>query len=232
MQPLSGEHVLFDPSSDRLEHGADCADGVGGGGQGHGHALEGVAFAKSVERLMRAELLVDEHGQQAGAGPASRDHVERRRCLADRLAVTTGKLLADGLHDLPLTWDHFERGGDVLPQLAKPGPAAALAGAGRIQHDPLTGQVLWEGGADLGPLAFKAFNRRGLGQRLLGSDLCFAGVDGQLLEGEGHLIGDESAALGLLAVDLPLELGDAQRLMGDQSLVVRGPGLGDGELSP
>ena len=88
-------------------------------------------------------------------------------------------------------WDHFERGGDILPQLTKPGPAAAFTGAGRIQHDPLAGQVLWESGADLGPLAFKAFDRTGLGQRLLGGELCFAGVNGQLLEDVGHLIGDK-----------------------------------------
>ena len=222
MQPFSGEHVLFDPPSDRLEHGADCADSVGGGGQGDGYAFEGVAFAKPVERLMRAELLADEHGQKAETGPASGDDMERRRGLADRLTVTARELLADGLHHLPLTRDHLECGGDILAQLTKPGPAAALAGGGWIQHDPLPGQVLWKGGADLGAPAFKAFNRRGLGQRLLGGEFRFAGVDSQLLEGEDHLIGEEGAALGLLAVDLPLELGDTQRLMGDQSLVARG----------
>ena len=50
---------------------------------------------------MLAELLEQHHRQQAWPGPAAGDHMERRRRLADLLAVAAGELLADVLDHLP-----------------------------------------------------------------------------------------------------------------------------------
>jgi hypothetical protein len=52
--------------------------------------------------------------------------MERRRRLADLLAVAAGKLLADVLDHLPLPWGDLQRFGDVLAQLAQPLDNAAL----------------------------------------------------------------------------------------------------------
>ena len=58
---------------DRLQHRAAGADLIGQRRQAQGHAFAGVALGLAVERLMLAELLEQDHRQQAGAGPASRD---------------------------------------------------------------------------------------------------------------------------------------------------------------
>src|SRR5439155_742986 len=81
------------------------------------------------------ELLEQDHGQQARASPAARGHMERRRRLADLLAVPAGELLADVLDDLPLPRDHLHGLADILAQLAQPFTAAPGA-RGRSGHYP------------------------------------------------------------------------------------------------
>ena len=51
---------------------------------------------------MLPELLEQDHRQQAWAGPAAGQDMERRRRLADLLAIAAGELLADVLDHLPL----------------------------------------------------------------------------------------------------------------------------------
>ena len=60
---------------------------VGERGEAEVDALAGVPLRLAVQRLMLAELLEDDHGKQAGAGPSPRDRMERRRGLADLLAM-------------------------------------------------------------------------------------------------------------------------------------------------
>ena len=97
--------------------------------------------------------------------------MEGRRRLADRFAVAAGERLSHRLDDLPLARDRLEGGGDVFAQLAQPGPAAALTGARRIEHDPLTRQMLGEGRPRIGTPALEARDVGGLGQRRLGGEL-------------------------------------------------------------
>jgi hypothetical protein len=125
MQALGGENVRFDGLEDRLQHRAAGADLVGQGRQAQRDALTGIALGLPVERLMLAELLEQDHRQEAGAGPAARDHMERCRRLVDALAIAARELLADGLDHLPLTGDHLEGFGDVLADLAQVCAAAA-----------------------------------------------------------------------------------------------------------
>jgi len=107
---------------------------VGQGRQAEGYAFPGIAFGLAIERLMLAGLLEQDHRQQAGPHQATGDHVERRRRLADLLAIPAGELLADMLDYLPLPRDRFQRLGDRLPKLAQPAPTAAKA-SGRPRHD-------------------------------------------------------------------------------------------------
>ncbi len=145
MQALGGHHVLLDALEDRLKDNGAGADLVGQGREAEGHAFAGVALGLTVQRLMLAELLEQDHRQQVGAGPAARRHVEGRGRLGDRLAVPAGELLADVLDHLPLARDHLQRLGDVLAQLGQASAAATAAGRRRRLDDALTRQVLREG---------------------------------------------------------------------------------------
>ena len=100
-----------------------------------------IALALPVQRLMLAELLEQDHGQQVGAGKAARRHMERRRRLGDRLAVPARELLAHRLDHLPLARDHLQRLGDVLAQLGQLRRAAAGAALRRGDHDALARQM-------------------------------------------------------------------------------------------
>ena len=70
--------------------------------------------------------------------------MERRRSLANLLAVPAGELLADMLDHLPLARDQFQRLGDRLAQLAQPHTAAAQASCQPGHDYPLARQMLGE----------------------------------------------------------------------------------------
>ena len=128
VQSLGGHDMGLHALEQRHQHRHAGADLVGQRGQAERHALTAVALGLAIERLMLAELLEQDHRQQARAGPAARDHMERRRGLADALAVAARELLAHLLDNFPLAGDGLEGLGDVLPELGQPGAAAAGAG--------------------------------------------------------------------------------------------------------
>ena len=178
---------------------------------------------------MLAELLEQQHGEQVRAGPAARRDVERRRRLADPLAVPARHLLAHVLDHLPLARDHLQRLGDGLAELAQPRAAAAVAGRRRRNDDALARQMLGE------RLAGRAFARerrnvRRLGGGALGGDLVLGGGGLQLFELQLHLIEQARRALRARPVDLPLELGDLQVLTRDRRRVVGQLGAGERQL--
>src|SRR5476649_879530 len=98
MQPLAGEDMSFDALDDRIQHKAGGAYLIGQGRQADRHALSRVPLGLEVQWLMLPILLEQDHGQQAGPCPASRGDMERRRRLADPLAVAARELLADVLN--------------------------------------------------------------------------------------------------------------------------------------
>jgi hypothetical protein len=118
VQPFGGEDMRLDATQDGLQHSAGGADLVGERRQAQGHTFACIAFGLPVQRLVLPELLEQQHGEQVGASPPARDDVERRRRLADPLAVPARHLLAHVLNHLPLAWDHLQRLGDRLAQLA------------------------------------------------------------------------------------------------------------------
>ena len=99
--PLAGEIIAYQkhrvkrlrrqPWRQHLTAGANL---VGQPGKAERHTLARIAFGLAVQRLMLPELLEQDHRQQTGAGPAAGGDVERRRRLADLLAVPAGKFLA------------------------------------------------------------------------------------------------------------------------------------------
>jgi hypothetical protein len=183
----------------------------------------------AVERLMLPELLEQDHRQQAGPGPAPRQHMEGCRRLADRLAIAAAELLADTLDHFPLPRDHFQRFGDVFAEFAQPGAATAWALRRRRFDHPLARQVRRER-LTCRVFAGKARHCRRLGNGPLGGDLVLAGGALEFLEGQLHLLDELLAAFRALAIELVRQLGDLQPLMGDQGRIVGGLGLGHREF--
>ena len=155
MQALGRHDMGFDKAQQRIERRADRAHRVGHGRQRDRHAFQRVALGLAVQRLMLAELLEHDHRQQARPRPAPRDDMERRRRLADLLAIPAGELLPHRLDHLPLARLRLQRPGHVLAELAQTVAAAAFAGRRRIDHHALARQMVGERVA-LGALAREA----------------------------------------------------------------------------
>ena len=229
VQSLGRENVSLNPPAERCQRCAAAAYLIGQGRQAEGYALPGVAFGLAVERLMLPVLLEQDHRQQAGAGPTPGNDMERRRSLADLLAVAAGELLTDVLDYLPLPRDHLQSLGDVLAQFAPPRATAAQANRrSRLDH-PLARQMLGEGLARR-TLAGKGHHIGGLGHGPLGSDLVLGRRTLELLECQFHLIEQPHRAFRALAIELARQLRDLQLLMGDHGLIVGGLGLGHRQL--
>ena len=151
--------------------------------------------------------------------------MERRRRLADLLAIAAGKLLANVLDHLPLPRNALQRLADVLAQLAQPCAAAAQAGGrARLDH-PLARQMLGKR-LPCRALAGEGHHVGGLGHGPLGGDLVLGRRTLELLEGQRHLIEQLHTAFRALAIELARELGDLQSLMCNQGLIIGSLGLG------
>jgi hypothetical protein len=98
--------------------------------QAQRHAFAGVALRLTMQRLMLAEFLEQQHGEEVGTRPAARGDVERCRRLGDHLAIPAGEFLTHALDHLPLAWHHFQRLRNVLAQLRQTRAATGRAGAG------------------------------------------------------------------------------------------------------
>ena len=101
VQAFGRQDVGFDELQQRFHDCASRAHRIRQGGQADRHALTAIPLGLPVQRLMLAELLEQDHGQQARSRPSARDHVERRRRLTDVLAVPAAELLPHGLDHLP-----------------------------------------------------------------------------------------------------------------------------------
>lgn len=144
--------------------------------------------------------------------------MERCGGLADLLAVPAGELLPYRFDHLPLARDHLQGPGHVLAQLAQPRPATTLASRRRVDHHALARQVVGEG-VSFGTLAGEARHHGGLGDGDFRSEFILGGARFKLLELQRQLIDQPLRSLRARAVNLTLELGDPQLLMGDQGQV-------------
>jgi hypothetical protein len=127
--------------------------------------------------------------------------MERRRHLADLLAIAAGELLPYRLDHLPLARHYFQRARHVLAELAQAVAAAALASRRRLDHHPLARQMLGEGLA-LGALAHKSTHRRRLRHGPFRRQLVLDGVGFQLLERQRQLLDQARRTLRPLSIDL------------------------------
>ena len=72
MQALGGEHMGLHALEQRRSTAAQAPTWSARVDRLKRHAFAGVALGLAVQRLMLAELLEQDHRQQAGAGPAAR----------------------------------------------------------------------------------------------------------------------------------------------------------------
>ena len=87
MQSFGSQDVAFDQRMKRLQGRRAGADLVGQRRRAQIDAFASVAFALAVQRLMLAEFLKQDHGQQVWSGEAARRDMERCWRLRDRLAL-------------------------------------------------------------------------------------------------------------------------------------------------
>src|SRR6478736_3254898 len=163
---------------------------------------------------MLTKLLKQHHRQKAGPGPAPGDHVERRRGLADLLAVPASELLPDVLDYLPGFGNDLQRLGDVLAEPGK--PRATTAGASRrpwYDH-AFAGQMIRE------RLAGRSLTRerghlRGcsFGSGLFGSKFVLGRRGLQFLQRQLKVIQQPRGALGPRAITVAVQLLDLQLQM-------------------
>ena len=125
MQSFGSQDVALDQRMKRLQGRRAGADLVGQRRHAQIDAFAPVAFALAVQRLMLAELLKQDHGQQVRPGEAARRDVKRCRRLHDLLAFPARELFPHRLDHLPLPRDHLQRLGNVLAQLRQLRRAAA-----------------------------------------------------------------------------------------------------------
>ncbi|TCQ16655.1 transposase [Rhizobium sp. PP-CC-3G-465] len=169
------------------------------------------------------------YGHAAWRATTVRSRGERRRRLADRLAVSAGKFFPYGFdHNKPAR-DLLQRFGHILAQLGKPGSATACTGAGRIDDHTLAFYIL-RPRLSHRPLACERTYARGLGGSSLRCNLVLCRGHHQLLELQFHLVKQSRGALGTLSAKLPPQLFDRQLQFGDQRLAVGQHRLGIGGL--
>jgi hypothetical protein len=204
---------------ERPQESSATADLVGQGRDAEIDALARVALGLPIERLVLPVLLEQDHGEQARPGKAAWQHAERRRRLADLLAVPAGKLLAHRLHHLPLPRYHLERLGHVLAELGQPARAATAAG-GRAGHDHALARQMRRERLAGRLLARECANRRSR-CRFLGGQLVLGRRSFEVLELQLHLVEQPLLALVARAEQIALELLDLQSQMRDQSFRAR-----------
>ena len=114
MQAFGRHDMRRDEAQHRIERGATRSHGVGHRREADRHAFQSIAPGLPVQRLMLAELLEQDHRQEAWACPAPGDRLERGRRLADLLAIPAGVLFSYGFDRLRLARDHFQGAGHIL----------------------------------------------------------------------------------------------------------------------
>ena len=229
VQALGRHDMGLDQAPKRIERRRNRAHGIDHGGERDRRALERIAVGLPVQRLVLAELLEHDHREQARARPSPRDHMERRRRLADLFAVPTRELLPHRLDHFPPPRRRLQRLRHVLAELAQAIAAAARAGGRRVDHHALARQMVGERVA-LGAPAGEGAHRRRLRGRLLRRQFVFRGAGRQLFELERQLVDQPRRALRPLPKHLALELGDPELLRGDQRHVLGGFRLRDRQL--
>ena len=212
----------LDPPEHRVERGAARSDGVGHRRQADRHAFACIALGLPVQRLMLAELLEQDHRQEAWAGPAPGDHMERGRRLTDLLAIPAAELF-------PYRFDHLPLPGITSSVRVTSSPS--LRSRVPPQHSHVVGGAIttrsrgrWSGeGVSFGALAREARHIRGFRHGDFRGELILAGAGCKFLELQRQLIDQPLRSLRTRAVELTLEAGRSATSDGQSAPGLRKP---------
>lgn len=197
MEAFRREHMSLEEQMKRAKRHRAGADLVGERRQTELHPFTRIALALPVERLVLAELLEQELGQERRTEQPARGGVKRRRRLGDGLARPAREALAHGLHDLPAPGHHLQRLRHVLAELGQAVRAATRAAGGHRDDHTLARQMVGQG------LACRSCSRerldRSAGRDMGGERLLLARGRLQLLEPELELVDEQAPTLGALA---------------------------------
>ncbi len=224
VQPLGRKHMGLDQRMQRPQRRGAGAHLVGERRQAQVDPFAGVALALTVQRLMLAELLEQDHRQKTRAGEAARRDMERRWRLGDRLALPAGEALAHRLDHLPPAGHDFERLGHVLAELRQLRRTAARAALRRGDHDPLARQMLRERLSDR-PLALEGFDG-GRERGALSRQLVLGRVGLRVLQLHFQLVEQSLLAFRAHAIERATQLFDLQPQPRDQRVGAGGGRLG------
>ena len=222
MKPLGRQHVRGDQSHQWRQRARAGADPIGECGDAEIDALEGEAFALPVQRLMLAELGVHDRRQQVRTGAATRDGMERRGRLRDRLARPARELLAHRLDHLVGAGDALQRLGDGLAEFGELAAAAGAIGR-RWQYDPLARQMSRQRAANR--LRPREGTHGRLIRRRVGGHFILGRGGLEFLELHLQLVEQFAAAFGRGAETVALHFGDQQLEMRDHRLGAGGAGF-------
>src|SRR5436190_19098032 len=220
MKALGSEHVAFDQVEERHDGEGPVADLVGQRRQRQVDPLALKARTLAVERDMHTELVEQDRRQQLRADEAARRGMERRRRLADLLAIAAGELLAHRLDQLEAARDLLQRLGHILTDLRQPRSTAAGTGRWSLNDDALALDVIRPWLAHR-PLAHERADILRLRHCGLRGELILARRGDEFFELQLQLLQQPRRALGALTVQFAFELLDPQLEMRDQRLVVR-----------
>ncbi len=141
MDALASEDVRFDEIDQAAQQDGAVADIVGKRRHADVHAFGGIGLALTVERLMQAELIEQDHRQQVGASRCTRNGVEGRWRLRDGLTGLANELLTDRLHDDPLAGNDLTAFRDGLTNFLEIRTVAAWAALWRGYDDTVAGKI-------------------------------------------------------------------------------------------
>ena len=217
VQPLRRQDMGLDQGVERQQNHSAGADLIGQRRDAEIDALSGIALALAIQRLVLAELLEQDHGQQVRPGKAARRHMEGRGRLRDRLATPARELLTHCLDHLPPPRDDLERLGDVLTQPGQLRRPAAGTALWRRDHHALAGQMIGKRLARRPP-ALEGFDRLCPPRRFFGCQFVLGRCRLQIFELKLHLVQQPRRPLRTRPVELTPQFLDRQLEMGDQGL--------------
>ena len=204
VQPLGGEHMRLDQLVQRRQRGGAGADLIGQRREAELDALAGVALALPVERLVLAELLEQDHRQQARRRPSRAAMTWKGAggwvIFSQSRQVNFSRTVWITFHCRGITSSVSVTSSPSLASRCRPQQRA-----GRRRRRPPPARAADAPGngfrAGVGGARRRRTGRR-LRRRLLGGELVLGGGGLQLLELQLQLVEQPRAALGALAVQL------------------------------
>ncbi len=142
VDPLASQGVRLDEIDQAAQQNGAVTDIVGERRHAEAHAFSRIGLALTVQWLMQAKLVEQDHRQQIRARGSAWNGMEWRWRLRDRLAGLADEFLTDRLHDDPLAGNDLAAFGDRFTDLLEISALAARTVLWRRYDHPTTREVV------------------------------------------------------------------------------------------